>query len=134
MPRNKLQSSTPSSLHILWVEPPTDLLTNEHLLNGLSTCAMTRASSHREVFDLGNTAAIHVAVLSDALGSITLGAVARCVRWQWPLARILLLKRTQPLLEDYLYDDEMEYRLLSKESSGDLARLLGCNRKQRLLN
>jgi len=132
MPRNNLQSSTPSSLHILWVEPPTDLLANKRLLSGLSTCAMTTASSHREVFDLGTTAAIQLAVLSDALGLIMLSAVARCVRSQWPSARILLLKRKQPLLEDCLYDDEMEYRSLPRELSGGLARLLYCHPKQRL--
>ena len=93
---------------------------------------MTTASSHREVFDLGTTAAIQLAVLSDALGLIMLSAVARCVRSQWPSARILLLKRKQPLLEDCLYDDEMEYRSLPRELSGGLARLLYCHPKQRL--
>jgi hypothetical protein len=134
MPRNVLQSAIPSPLHILWVEPPTDLLANRRLLGELSTCVMTIASSHREVFDLRSAAAINVAVLSDALGLIMLGAVARCVRSQWPAARIVLLKRKQPLLDDHLYDDEMEYRLLPKELGGGLARLLNCHPQQKLLN
>ena len=127
MPRNVLQSAVLSPLHILWVEPPTDLIANRRLLGELSTCVMTTASCHRDVFDLRNAVAINVAVLSDALGLIMLGAVARCVRSQWPAARIVLLKRKQPLLDDHLYDDEMEYRLLPKELGGGLARLLNCH-------
>ena len=134
MSETELQTSLPIPLHILWVEPPTDLDANKSLLNELSTCVMTTASSHREVFELRSANAINVAVLSDALGLIMLGALARCVRSQWPSARILLLKRKQPLLEDHLYDDEMEYRLLPMELGGGLARLLDCHPKQRLLN
>jgi hypothetical protein len=134
MPLERLKSALPVSLHILWVEPPIDLLANKSLLGELSACGMSLASSHREVFDLRNSNAINVAVLSDALGLLMLGAVARCVRSQWPMARILLLKRKQPLLEDHLYDDEMEYRLLPKELHGGLARLLNCHPKQKLLN
>ena len=134
MPRNVLQSAVTIPLRILWVEPPTDLVANKRLLGELSICAMTTASSHREVFDLRSVAIIHVAVISDALGLIMLGAVARCIRSQWPRARIVLLKRKQPLLDDHLYDDEMEYRLLPKELGGNLSRLLDCHPKMKLLD
>jgi hypothetical protein len=122
----------PTALHVLWVEPPTDLAANKQLISGLSTCVMTTASSHREVFSLRSADAIDVAVLSDALGLLMLSAVARCVRLQWPSARIVLLKRKQSFLEDHLYDDDMEYRLLPKELGGGLARLLDCHPKQSL--
>jgi hypothetical protein len=134
MPQHDL-SAIPSNLPaVLWVEPSLDLLRNKLLFEKRSSYSVTTASSHREVFDLRGGAAVAIAVLSDALGSLMLGAVARCVRSQWPSARIVLLKRKQPVLEDHLYDEDLDYGLLPKKLDGTLARLFNPLLKQRLLN
>jgi hypothetical protein len=83
----------------------------------------TTATSHREVFDLRSSPRVAVAIISDALGLLMLSAVAHCVRSQWPAARILLLRRKQPVLEDHLYDDAIEYRSIPKGLVEALVRL-----------
>jgi hypothetical protein len=100
----------------LWGELATDLVINKILLQRLENYSVTTATNHREVFDLRNTPQMAVAILSDALGLLMLSAVARCVRSQWPAAGILLLRRKQPVLEDHLYDDVIEYRSIPKRA------------------
>jgi len=134
MPQHDLSAAFGSLPAVLWVEPSLDLLRNKLLLEKQSSYSVTTASSHREVFELRCGASIVVAVLSDALGSLMLGAVARCVRTQWPSARIVLLKRKQPVLEDHLYDEDLDYRLLPSKLDGTLDRLFDPFPKQRLLN
>jgi hypothetical protein len=45
------------------------------------------------------------ALLSDLLGPFHLRAAAEAVRRQWPTAKILILGRAAPGLEDHLYDE-----------------------------
>jgi hypothetical protein len=78
------------------------LLTNSHY-------SVTPAFSQREIFALRETKAIALAVLSDCLGPRLLVAVARSVRKQWPLARILIIGRPEFVLEDYLYDEQINH-------------------------
>jgi hypothetical protein len=119
----ELPPSAPCLPLALWVEPATDLVTNRVLLRTLENYSVTTATSHREVFDLRNFPEVSVAILSDAFGLLMLSAIARCVRSQWPAARILLLRRKQPVLEDHLYDDAIEYRSIPKGLVEALVRL-----------
>jgi len=92
---------------ILLVEPDITLLTAEVLSLTRSNYCVTPAFSQAEIFALRETKAIALAILSDHLGPRILAAVAQTVRKQWPLARILIHGRPEPMLEDHLYDEEM---------------------------
>lgn len=50
---------------------------------------------------------IALALLSDSLGQSGLRDVAESVRQRWPKAKILVLGRAVPALDDPLYDDEI---------------------------
>jgi hypothetical protein len=59
--------------------------------------------------------AIALALLSDSLGQSALRDVAQSVRQQWPMAKILILGRAVPALDDNLYDDEISQSSKQKE-------------------
>ena len=52
-----------------------------------------------------------------------LGAVATAVRSQWPLARILIIGRAATMLEDQLYDEQVERSTEPGQLLDDLERL-----------
>jgi len=94
---------------ILLVEPDIALLTAESLLLTRSNYCVTPAYSQGEIFALRETKAIALAILSDFLGPRILAVVAHTVRKQWPLARILILGRPESVLEDHLYDEQIDH-------------------------
>src|SRR5271170_4637548 len=108
---------------ILLVEPNVALLTAEALLLTRTNYCVTSACSQREIFALRDTKAIALAILSDCLGPRRLTAVAETVRRQWPQARILILGRAESVLEDYLYDEQIDHSLDPKQLPDDLERL-----------
>jgi hypothetical protein len=108
---------------ILLVEPDITLLTAETLLLTHSNYCVTSACSLREIFALRDTKAIALAILSDCLGPHLLTAAAETVRRQWPHARILILGRAESVLEDHLYDEQINHSLDQKQLPDDLERL-----------
>jgi hypothetical protein len=108
---------------ILLIEPNISLLSAETgLLNAANYC-VTPAFSHGEVFVLRSIEAVALAIISDSLGSLVLGAVAMTVRSQWPLARILIIGRAATMLEDQLYDEQVEHSVEPKQLVEDIDRL-----------
>ena len=119
-----ISSAEPAILRrVLLIEPNISLLSAEtDLLAGSHYC-VTPAFSHSEIFILRDTKAVALAIISDSLGRRLLGAVAETVRKQWPLARILILGRAATILEDQLYDEQVERSMEPKQLLYDLERL-----------
>jgi hypothetical protein len=76
----------------------------------------------REFFSL-RAKAFALALLSDSLGHSALRNVAESVRRQWPMARILVLGRAVPALDDNLYDDEISQSSKQNELRDMIERL-----------
>jgi hypothetical protein len=93
---------------VLAVEPDVARLQAKSLLLTKANYCVTRVSSDRELFHLRNTKAVPLAILSDRLGERLLGTVAQTVRRQWPRTRILILGQAPRMLEDYLYDEQIQ--------------------------
>ena len=91
---------------LLWLEPNLESLSTGALPLLAPIYQVVPVKGYGELFGL-RSAAVQVAVLADTLGPAVLRAVAERVRWQWPLARILILGRAQSVLEDHLYDDAL---------------------------
>ena len=108
---------------ILLVEPDITLLAAETLFLTRSNYSVTPAFSQREIFMLRTTKAVALAILSDCLGPRLLTAIAETVRKQWPLARILVIGRPESVLEDHLYDEQIEQPSDPKQLLDDLERL-----------
>jgi hypothetical protein len=108
---------------ILLVEPDVTRLAAEALILTRSNYCVTPAFSQMEIFILRDTKAIALAILSDCLGSRLLAAVAKTVRMQWPRARILILGRPESVLEDHLYDEQIDRSLDPKQLLEDIERL-----------
>jgi hypothetical protein len=75
---------------------------------------------------------MHLAVLSDSLGSIGLRNVAEDVRRQWPLARVLIIGAAQVVLDDPLYDEAVERRISSADLLVALTNLSAFSSNQRV--
>ena len=108
---------------ILLIEPDVSVLSAEFLLLTNSNYCVTPAFSHREIYILRETKAVALAILSDSLGRQLLGAIAKTVRRQWPLARILILGRAESVLEDHLYDEQINHSHDPAQLLDDLERL-----------
>jgi hypothetical protein len=108
---------------ILLIDPDVSVLSAEYLLLTNSNYCVTPAFSHREVFVLRETKGVALAILSDSLGQELLGAIAETVRRQWPLARILILGQAESVLEDHLYDEQINHSLNPTQLLDDLERL-----------
>ena len=108
---------------VLLVDPDISLLSAESLLLTNSNYRVTPAFSHRELFALRETKALALAILSDSLGRQLLSAIAETVRKQWPLARILIWGRAESVLEDHLYDEQINHSLNPIQILDDLERL-----------
>jgi hypothetical protein len=76
-----------------------------------------------DIFALRHTKAIALAIVSDCLGPRSLTAMTETVRRQWPLARILILGRAESVLEDHLYDEQIEHSIDPNQLLKDLERL-----------
>jgi hypothetical protein len=105
---------------ILAVEPDITALNTKSLLLTRANYCVTRATSDRDVFRLRGTNAVAVAILSDHLGQRLLGTVAEAVRRQWPRTRILILGQVPSMLEDYLYDEQIDRSPDPKQVLGEL--------------
>ena len=108
---------------ILLIEPNRALLAAEALLLTHSDYSVTPAFSHDGIFALRHTKAIALAIVSDCLGPRSLTAMTETVRRQWPLARILILGRAESVLEDHLYDEQIEHSIDPNQLLKDLERL-----------
>jgi hypothetical protein len=75
---------------------------------------------------------MHLAVLSDTLGSSGLRSLAQDVRRQWPLARVLIIGAAQVALDDPLYDEAVERRVSSTDFLAALTKLSAYSSSQRM--
>jgi len=80
------------------------------------------ATKHHDIFGMQQIT-IHSAVLSESFGSLKLREVAENVWRQWPMARILLLREKQTVLEDPLYDEAADREIDGVSLLGMLAKL-----------
>jgi len=113
----------PPPQRVLLVEPDVETLSRRTLRLTSSNYVVIAARNRYEVLGLRRTEGISLAILSDALGSMTLQGVARSVRKQWPLARILILKSGQSTLEDNLYDEMVDHQVASQNLLDALIKL-----------
>jgi hypothetical protein len=60
------------------------------------------------MFQLETEGGLQTAILSDALGSFQMQAVAEYIRHRSPRTKILVIGRAIPALEDHLYDETVE--------------------------
>jgi hypothetical protein len=105
---------------ILLVEPDITVLSAEALLLTNSNYCVTTAFSQLEIFLLRDIGTIALAIVSASLGRCLLRSVAEGVRKQWPLARILVLGHAASVLEDNLYDEEIDPYPQPKQRSNTL--------------
>jgi hypothetical protein len=108
---------------ILLVEPDITVLSAEALLLTNSNYCVTTAFSQLEIFLLRDIGTIALAIVSASLGRCLLRSVAEGVRKQWPLARILVLGHAASVLEDNLYDEEIDPYPQPKQLLDDLEKL-----------
>jgi hypothetical protein len=109
--------STQTSLltGILLLEGDLAVLSNRSLFLTNSSYHVTAARSQSDLFVLRGTTGISLAVISDCLGAVALGAAAQSIRMGWPLARILILGKPQFVLEDFLYDEALAHRYVESD-------------------
>jgi hypothetical protein len=112
MGASKSINSKPLSL--LLIEANSMQQSQRGWLHADPTYCVTVAFGIREFFLL-RVKAIALALLSDSLGQSALRDVAQSVRQQWPMAKILILGRAVPALDDNLYDDEISQSSKQKE-------------------
>ena len=67
--------------------------------------SVTETDCALEIFLMHETLQFSIAVLDDQIGTLFLCSAAASVRGQWPTARILILGRVPPAMNDQLYDD-----------------------------
>ena len=106
-------SNTPQQSHtvnVLLVEPATTPRSDREAILSVGAYCVTAVCDVRAVFLLRDEKPVAFAVVNDTLGPFGLRATAECVRRQWPLAKILILGRAVPALEDHLYDEVISHR------------------------
>jgi ActR/RegA family two-component response regulator len=84
----------------LLVDPDPSLLETRRLLLLSASYSVQTACAARDVYQFQPEDEPEIAVLSDALGSSQLLAVAEYVRHRWPRARIVIIGKAVPALED----------------------------------
>ena len=103
---------------VLVVEPDmTPRSDRERRLIG-ANYTVTIVREGREIVHLRFEEPLALAVVNDLLGLSALRAAAESIRQQWPLAKILVIGRAVPTLEDFLYDDAISTITMDQGSSG----------------
>lgn len=98
------------TVNVLLVEPAMTPRSGWEAVLSAGAYCVTAVCDVREVFLLRDEKPVVLAVIHDMLGPFGLRATAECVRRQWPLAKILILGRAAPTLEDHLYDEAISHR------------------------
>lgn len=101
----QLEKKTISSA--LLVDPEPFALASRTLQLMYAFKTVHAVSTPGAVYELQPPEEPFVAVLSNALGAFHLRAVAEYVRHRWPRARILIVGKASPFLEDQLYDENI---------------------------
>ena len=111
-PFASVPNATPTSLPsgILLLEKDPLALSDRSGLLRISGYHVTTARNPSDLFDLRETIGISLAIIGDSLGAAALGLAAHAIRRGWPLARILILGKPEFVIEDFLYDEAIEYR------------------------
>jgi len=121
----------PLRTRLLLAEADAEPLSMRTLQLSNSGYHVATASTRKQVFDL-RFVAMHLAVLSDSLGSIGLRNLAEDVRRQWPLARVLIIGAAQVVLDDPLYDEAVERRISTSDLLAALTKLSAYSSNQRV--
>jgi hypothetical protein len=117
------KSQTALLTGVLLLETDLAILTDRTRLSTGSNYCVTTARNQSDLFIIRGKTGISLAVLSDCLGAAALGVAAHTVRLGSPLARILILGKPQFILEDYLYDQAIDHRLVKAELLLTIARI-----------
>jgi len=89
-----------------------------------SNYCVTPATSYDELFIiLRDVKATALAMLSDRLGRYLLEKAAATIRRQWPRTRILIIGKAAMVLEDHLYDEQIDRSSDPQQVLADLERL-----------
>ena len=125
MATNTLTTSgdTPLQPLVLLVEADLELLASRTLLLTQSHYEVVTAKTPREIVELQCLGGVQIAILSDALEPAQLRASTESVRLHWPSARILILGYVPFVLDDHLYDENIEPRFDPKKLLDTLKRL-----------
>ncbi|AXC13798.1 hypothetical protein ACPOL_4526 [Acidisarcina polymorpha] len=107
-PSNPPQES--QTVNVLLVEPAMSPRSDREAVLSAGAYCVTAVCDVRGIFLLRDEKPVAFAVINDTLGPFGLRATAECVRRQWPLAKILILGRAAPALEDHLYDEAISHR------------------------
>jgi len=105
---NVTATSLPRGILLLEKDPLA--LSDRSSLLRISGYHVTTARNPSDLFALRATIGISLAIIGDRLGAAALGLAAHAIRRGWPLARILILGKPEFIIEDYLYDEAIEYR------------------------
>ena len=98
---------------LLLVETHSELSSSRILMLSVWGFRVEQARTRSELFDL-RFVAVHLALLSDILGSSELRRSAEDVRRQWPSARVLILGAAH-VLDDPLYDEAVDRQISSAD-------------------
>jgi len=116
---------TPTSLvtGILLLENDPLVLSDRSSLLRRCSYHVTTAHNPSDLFHLRETTGVSLAIIGDRLGATTLGLAAQAIRRSWPLARILILGKPEFVIEDYLYDEAIEYRFVDSNLLSTIEKL-----------
>lgn len=107
-------ASRPLRTHLLPVESTSESFSRHNLMLSNSGYRLATAGTRSEVFDLLYLV-VHLAILSDSLGSFSLRSMAEDISRQWPQARIPIIGAAQAVLDDPLYDEAVDRRIFQAE-------------------
>jgi hypothetical protein len=116
---------------ILVVEPLEDLAASVVQLATSSQYRVTTAKSQLELLGIRRDERFSLAALDDVFGQTVLRLFTEYVRRTWPATRILILRHTDSVVEDHLYDEMIDCPFESKELLDVLARMIYPARPQR---
>ena len=124
-PFASVPNATPASLPsgILLLEKDPLALSDRSVLLRISGYHVTTARNPSDLFDLRETIGVSLAIIGDSLGAAALGLAAHAIRRGWPLARILILGKPEFVIEDYLYDEAIEYRFVESNLLATIEKL-----------
>jgi hypothetical protein len=96
-------------LPILLLVEPNQVQSRRAALLSQDRFCVTRTDSALDIFLLKEMVRFSIAVLSDEIGPLFLCSSAENIRWQWPLARIIILGQSPDSMNDALYDDAVPH-------------------------
>lgn len=97
-----------NTLRVLCIGSEESMRTMYCALFGRHEYELATAKSYRELCAVSAQETFHIAVLNPTLSREETEAAAQLIRRQWPLAKILIVSKGTPRIEDALYDDRVD--------------------------